>query len=202
MYDRIVAADSDKTGTISQGKLFDLIHAMSNEGMDAAKDGIPIAAFNPDMDGDGKIQPWEAAVFRRIQEADADKSGKISVSELYLVIKGAAESDKQKRLFARLLGGAVFIILLLIGAMLGMGIVAGEAVKESHVTGASAMMTSTDGRTVVQTDTVETGVGIFDVPLVLLDPKFGPVHVLLALLLPLAAHLVAGNVSARDVAEI
>ena len=116
------------------------------------------------------------------------------MSELYLVIKGAAESDKQKRLFARLLGGAVFIIFLLIGAMLGMGIVAGEAVKESHITvtwysrgrGRSptagcpmeatrpeetppAMMTSTDGRTVVQTDTVETGVSIFDVPLVLLD---------------------------------
>ena len=117
-------------------------------------------------------------MFRRIQEADADKSGSISVSELYLVIKGAAESDKQKRLFARLLGGAVVIIFLLIGAMLGMGIVAGEAVKESHVTGGHAslpeatppaVMTSTDGRTVVQTDTVETGVSIFDVPLVLLD---------------------------------
>ena len=178
MYDRIVAADSDKTGTISQGKLFDLIHAMSKEGTDVANDGIPVASFNPDLNGDGKIEPWEADVFRRIQEADADKSGSISVSELFGVIKGAAESDKQKRLFARLLGGAGFIIFLLIGAMLGMGIVAGEAVKESHVTGGHAslpeatppaVMTSTDGRTVVQTDTVETGVSIFDVPLVMLD---------------------------------
>ena len=217
VYDRIVAADSDNTGTISQRELFDLIHAMSNEVKDAAKGGIPITALDPDTDGDGKIEPWEADVFRRIQEADADKSGSISVSELFGVIKGAAESDKQKRLFARLLAVSVFIIFLLIGAMLGMGMVAGEAVKESHITGGTAraalterrrleafgpgtftglqdeyrrlsaassgqagglslaeatppaMMTSTDGQTVVQTDTVETGVSIFDVPLVLLD---------------------------------
>ena len=215
MYDRIVAADTEGDGTISQGELFDLIHAMSNEVKDAAKAGIPIAALDPDTDGDGKIEPWEADVFRRIQEADADKSGSISVSELFGVIKGAAESDKQKRLFARLLAVSVLIIFVLIGAMLGMGIVAGEAVKESHITGGHAraaltesrrleefgrggfadrrvsdassdqagepeelspaeetppaMMTSTDGQTVVQTDTVETGVGIFDVPLVLLD---------------------------------
>jgi hypothetical protein len=49
------------------------------------------------------------------------------------VIKGAAESDRLKKLFRRLFFVALLIILMLIGAMLGMGIVAGEAVKESKV---------------------------------------------------------------------
>ena len=82
MYDRIVAADTEGDGTISQGELFDLIHAMSNEVKDAAKAGIPIAALDPDTDGDGKIEPWEKEVFTRIQDADEDKSGTISVKEV------------------------------------------------------------------------------------------------------------------------
>ena len=86
-----------------------------------------------DSDGDGKVEKWEVEVFTRIKDADADQSGSISVKELFGVIKGAAESDRQKRLFRRLFIVAVLIIFFLIGAMLGMGIVAGEAVKESHV---------------------------------------------------------------------
>ena len=160
VYSRIVAADTDSTGEISVPNLFDFIRKMSQEVKDAGKGGIPISTLNPDSDGDGKVESWEVDVFKRIQDADADKSGSISVKEcvclgcqltprrslgrcaegtcvrtgrLFGVIKGAAESDRQKRLFRRLFVVAVVIIVALIGAMLGMGIVAGEAVKESRV---------------------------------------------------------------------
>ena len=135
VYDRIVAADTDNTGEISVRELYDFIRSMSNEVKEASKGGIPISSLDPDTDGDGKVEKWEMEVFERIKAADEDKSGSIDVKELFGVIKGAAESDKQKRLFARMLVVAVLVIFALIGAMLGMGIVAGEAVKESHISG-------------------------------------------------------------------
>ena len=129
IFDKIVAADTDNTGKISVRTLFELI---------IPADGIPITSLNPDSDGDGKVEKWEVEVYHRIMAADKDQSGSISQKELFSVIKDAAESDRQKRLFARLLAVAVAIIFILIGAMLGMGIVAGEAVKESHVSGGPA----------------------------------------------------------------
>lgn len=101
--------------------------------VDEAQKGIPISTLNPDTDGDGKVEKWEVEVFNRIKDADADNSGSISVKELFSVIKGAAESDRKKKLFKRAFFVALAVIVALIGAMLGMGIVAGEAVKESKV---------------------------------------------------------------------
>ena len=161
VYNRIVAADTDCTGTISRANLFDFIRGMSNEVKEAASKGIPISSLNPDTDGDGKVEKWEMDVFSRIKSADEDKSGSISVKELFGVIKGAAESDKQKKLFARLLVVAVLIIFALIGAMLAMGIVAGEAVKESHVTG--QLMTTTAGDA-VQVEPSRSYLSLFELP--------------------------------------
>ena len=45
-----------------------------------------------------QIEPWEKDVYDRIVRADEDKSGNISVKELFGVIKGAAESDRLKKL--------------------------------------------------------------------------------------------------------
>ena len=146
VYQRITAADTDNTGTISVRNLFDFIRSMSNEVKEAANGAIPISTLNPDTDGDGKVEKWEVDVFKRIQSADEDKSGSISVKELFGVIKGAAESDKQKKLFARMLGVAVVIIFALIGAMLAMSMIAGEAIKESHISGQA--MTTPSGQAV------------------------------------------------------
>ena len=51
VYARIVAADTDHTGSISVRNLFDFIRSMSNEVKEASKGGIPIASLNPDTDG-------------------------------------------------------------------------------------------------------------------------------------------------------
>jgi len=164
IYERLVAADADKTGFISVRNLFDLIQNMQDE-VREAKAGISIKSLNPDTDGDGKVEKWESEVYERIKDADEDKSGSISVKELFGVIKGAAESDKQKRLFMRLFGVAVVVILALIGCMLGMGIVAGEAIKESHVksNGRGSVMTSVNGDLVTVGQAMEAHT-IWDMP--------------------------------------
>ena len=133
VYDKMMAADVDGDGYLTRTEVYQVIASSQRAIEEAQKGGIAITSLNPDSDGDGKVEKWEVEVYNRIKDADADKSGSISVKELFGVIKGAAESDRQKRLFRRLFGVAVLIILALIGAMLGMGLVAGEAVKESHV---------------------------------------------------------------------
>jgi len=164
VYDRIVTADTDNTGLISVRNLFDLIRAMSMEVREASKGGIPITSLNPDTDGDGKVEPWEMDVFKRIQGADADKSGSISVKELFGVIKGAAESDKQKKLFQRLFFVALAIIVLLVAAMFVVSVAAGEAIKESKVSSDSAEMLALDG-SVVNTGLAEAESTIWDTAL-------------------------------------
>lgn len=77
------------------------------------------------------------------------------------MIKGAAQSDKQKKLFARLLGVAVLVIFALIGAMLGMGIISGNAVKESHVSG-QAMTTKLGDA--VQVEPSRSYLSLFELP--------------------------------------
>ena len=59
VYEKIVAADADKSGSISVSELFSVIKAAGDEVREAAKGGIPISTLNPDSDGDGKVEKWE-----------------------------------------------------------------------------------------------------------------------------------------------
>ena len=93
------------------------VDGVSNKSKIGAGD-IPISSLNPDVDGDGKVEKWEQEVFDRIKAADADRSGSINVKELFSVIKGAADADKAKRLFQKLLVVSVLVIILLVGSML------------------------------------------------------------------------------------
>ena len=129
---------------------------------------IPISSLNPDRDGDGKIEKWEQEVFDRIKAADADQSGSISVNELFSVIKGAADADKAKRLFQKLLVVSVLVIILLVGSMLVVSIAAGEMVKESHVKESQAgqgdaMMMDKNGRA-IKVDVAQSEYSLFDLP--------------------------------------
>ena len=129
---------------------------------------IPISSLNPDRDGDGKIEKWEQEVFDRIKAADADQSGSISVNELFSVIKGAADADKAKRLFQKLLMVSVLVITILVGSMLAVSIAAGEMVKESHVKESQAgqgdaMMMDKNGRA-IKVDVAQSEYSLFDLP--------------------------------------
>ena len=70
--------------------------------------------FDLSLEQDGKVERWELEVFERIKSADEDKSGSINVKELFGVIRRAAESDRQKRLFRKLLVIAClgFVVML------------------------------------------------------------------------------------------
>ena len=143
------------------------VDGVSNKSKTGAGD-IPISSLNPDVDGDGKVEKWEQEVFDRIKAADADRSGSINVKELFSVIKGAADADKAKRLFQKLLTVAVLVIILLVGSMLVVSIAAGEMVKESHVKESQAgqgdaMMMDKNGRA-IKVDVAQSEYSLFDLP--------------------------------------
>lgn len=150
VYGRIVKADTDNTGTISVRNLFDFIKSMSAEVKEAAKGGIPIVSLNPDTDGDGKVEAWEVDVFERIKEADADKSGSISVKELFGVIKDAAESDRQKKLFRRLFIATAVLLLLMLAANMALTAAVVFLAKDT-LTPPTGVSTTTSGTRVAPT---------------------------------------------------
>ena len=90
-------------------------------GANIANGGISIKSLDPDMDGNGKVDAFELDMYKRIKSADVDGSGSISVKELFAVIKGAAESEKSKKLFQRLFMVSLLVIVLLSGAMCARG---------------------------------------------------------------------------------
>ena len=73
-------------------------------------------------------------------------------------VMGAKESNKMLKKFS---GALFFIVLLLTGALFGVSIAAGEAIKESHVKGGT--MTDTNGLA-VKVDTVESTTGLWNTP--------------------------------------
>ena len=169
VYDKMVSADIDGDGFLTRAEVYKVIASAQSELKEARAGGIPISSLNPDSDGDGKVEKWEVEVYNRIKDADADRSGSINVKELFGVIKGAAESDRQKRVFRRLFGVSVLVILALVGSMLAMGVVAGEAVKESHVPDCSDPSNADAARcasgALVRVGEVESFVdSIFDLP--------------------------------------
>ena len=99
-------------------------------------------------------------VFERIKAADADASGVISTKELFGVIKGAAESDKQKKLYRKLamvLTGVIFVLIGLICAVSIVGsVVGGNAIKESKIPDCSSGDNPLCAAGVVSTGAVES----------------------------------------------
>lgn len=90
-----MAADTDKTGTISVRNLFDFIRKMSNEIKEAASGGIPLQTLNPNTNGDGKIEEWENEVYARIVAADTDHTGAISVHNLFNFIRSMSNEVEE-----------------------------------------------------------------------------------------------------------
>jgi len=162
VYDYMREADTNNDGYLTRREVFHVITRMKSQIDEASGSGIPIDALSPAQWGERKVAAWEEDVFKRIKEADEDKSGVISVKELFGVIKGAAKLDKEKKIYQKLLAVAVIVIFVLIGAMLGTAIVAGEAVKESHVDSAGTMTTLSGSPVAVVP--YQEGVPLFDLP--------------------------------------
>jgi hypothetical protein len=148
VFDRIKKADEDRSGAIS---VKEVRARMSRHSLPPA----PLLTCRPSP------LSLSSRVTARLSSLVA--APPLS-PQLFGVIKGAAESDKQKKLFQRLFFGATFIIVLLVGAMFVVSIAAGEAIKESKVAGATAEMTALDG-SVVSTGQAEVETTIWDMAL-------------------------------------
>jgi len=140
-YEKIKAADTDGSGHINVKELFGVIHRVGRQGglvpasevTEVHKGGIPISTLNPDTDGDGKVEKWEVDVFERIKSADEDKSGSINVKELFGVIKGAAESDRQKKLFCKIFIIACVLLVVMLIANIGVTLAVVFFANDSHI---------------------------------------------------------------------
>ena len=111
---------------------------------------------HPNSSPDGKVEKWEMEVFDRIKKADEDKSGSISVKELFGVIKGAAESDKAKKLFQKLLGVAFVIIVFLLVANFVLVVVANTLTSAIASKGGTGAMMSKETGIAAKTGAVNT----------------------------------------------
>ena len=100
VYKRMMAADVDNDGYLTRSEVLLVMKGVHEEINDAKKGmglEIPISALNPDTDGDGKVAPWEKEVFDRIVAADTDRSGAISVRNLFDFIRSMSNEVKVRR---------------------------------------------------------------------------------------------------------
>lgn len=83
--------------------------------------------------------------------------------EVYNIIDDLLEGQERQSMLKKFIGLLFIIILALLGALLGISILANETTKESHVKGTA--MTSRLGEA-VRVDSVESNTGLFDLPAV------------------------------------
>ena len=145
VYQRLLTADADGSGTVSVKELFGVMRATTDELRAARKGGIPISDLDPDTNGDGRVEAWENDVFVRIKDADEDQSGSISVKELYAVIRRAAESDRQKRMFRKLFLVAAAGLVLMLVANMGLTAAVVFLAKDTTVDASGALVSVSSG---------------------------------------------------------
>ena len=123
---------------------------------------ISISALDPDADGDGNVSPLEMEIYKALKASDIDGSGSIGVGELYKVIGDlVGEKAKVKRL-SKLVGALIALVVLALGSIFVVSLLAGEAIKESHVN-KGGLMTSTNGAAVKVTE-AENTYSLFSLP--------------------------------------
>lgn len=76
--------DFCRMSDLTRREVFHVITRMKSQIDEASGSGIPIDALSPAQWGERKVAAWEEDVFKRIKEADEDKSGVISVKEVSL----------------------------------------------------------------------------------------------------------------------
>ena len=126
-------------------------------------DCLDISKLDPDADGDGKVSPVEKEIYAALKAADVDGSGSISIGELYASITTLVIAKRANKTLGRLAFGLVGALVLCLGAIFLVSLLAGEALKESHVKG--SLMTDTSGG-LVAVATAQTTTTLWDLPAV------------------------------------
>jgi len=97
---------------------------------------IRIADFDFDLDKDGTVDPFEQKVKQALHAADTDGSGTLSPAEFIGVLKTMASTEKEKSSLGRQVGLLSGLVVLLIGALVGVSIVGavvgGDSIKENR----------------------------------------------------------------------
>jgi len=97
---------------------------------------IRIADFDFDLDKDGTVDPFEQKVKQALHAADTDGSGTLSPAEFIGVLKAMASTEKEKRSLGRKVTLLSGLVVLLIGALVGVSIVGavvgGDSIKENR----------------------------------------------------------------------
>ena len=125
---------------------------------------LDISKLDPDADGDGKVTALEKEIYAALKAADIDGSGTIGTGELYAVIGNLVTAKRQVKNLGKMIVALLIIIVLALGSIFAVSMLAGEAIKESKVNGAT--MTTPDGTSAVQVDTVESNAALWDLPAV------------------------------------
>jgi hypothetical protein len=90
-----------------------------------------------DIDGDGKLDPFEKQVMQAFKAADRDDSGTLTPIEMIEIMRTMADTSRANKRLGRSVFGLMGLVVLLIGALVGVSIsgamVGGETIKESHV---------------------------------------------------------------------
>jgi hypothetical protein len=118
--------------------------------------------MNPDADGDGQVSPLEMEIYRAIKAADVDGSGTIGVGELYTVITNLVNTKRAVKSLGKLVVALLVVLVLALASIFVVSMLAGEAIKESHVKG--SLMTAKDG-SALQVDGATSGTTLFELPL-------------------------------------
>ena len=101
-------------------------------------------------------------IYRAIKAADVDGSGSIGVGELYSVITNLVNTKRAVKNLGKLVVALLLVIVIALASIFIVSMLAGEAIKESHVKG--SLMTSKDG-SAIQTDAASSSTTIFELPL-------------------------------------
>ena len=107
-------------------------------------------AIHIDLNNTSDLSAAGVKFLKALKKLDTDGNGHVSLDELAIHVESTEAVERERGLLKKgvtFLGGLVF---LLVGSMLAMGIVAGEAVKESHI--------ESDVMTNLQGDLVKVGV--------------------------------------------
>ena len=123
---------------------------------------LDVSKLDPDADGDGNISPLEKEIYAALKAADIDGSGSIGVGELYTVIGNLVSAKRQVKSLGKVIVALLLILVLALASIFVVSVLAGNAIKESKVNGAS--MTTPDGGSAVRVDTVESNAGLWDLP--------------------------------------
>ena len=98
---------------------------------------IKIADFNFDLNGDGKVDAFERKVHDALKAADTDGSGSLTAAEFMSVLRSMAATEKQNKSLSKQVFRLSALVVLLIGALVGVSIVGsivgGDSIKESRV---------------------------------------------------------------------